>query len=102
MEKLETDRRLAGDHVEIVVGRDRRHAGLGGDLPAMLGGGRVVVAGELDHCAESAHGAHLDRRSRLRHHDPRPEAEARRREGDALSVISRRGGDHTRRALRFG
>jgi hypothetical protein len=34
------DRRLAGDHVEVVVGRDPASCGLGGDVPAMLGGGR--------------------------------------------------------------
>jgi hypothetical protein len=99
MQDLEADRRLAGDDVEIVVGRNQDHAGLARDLLRVRRRDRVVVADELDRRTEPRDRAHLDRRRGARHHDPAPHAEAPGRECDALRVVARRGGDRAGGAI---
>ena len=83
---FERDCRLAADYVEVVVGRYGRHAG--GEFEAAGRGLRVIVAGQVDARTQAAHRFDLDRRRGPRHHDPRIQAKARRRVGDALGVIA--------------
>ena len=78
---------------------DEHQAAVRGEPLAVLLRLRVAIAGQHDLRAERLDRVDLDLRGRPRHDDDGAQAEALRREGDALRVIAGAGGDDAARAI---
>jgi hypothetical protein len=93
---------LAGDDVEVVVGRDEHQAVTRNQVGSVRR--RVVVGVAVQHHprAQGAHGIDLDARRIAAHHDGGPESELARRQGDTLRVIPGRRGDDAAGTLGLG
>ena len=95
------DGALSGNHGGVVEGGDVGKAALGDEAHGVVVG--VVIGGavEDDFAAARFNRVHFDLRGGFGHDDGGFAAEFLRREGDALGVVARAGGDHAAFELRF-
>ena len=98
-QQFQRRRALAGDHVRVVVGRDQRHAALGGELAADLLAvfGVALVQAHLG--AVTARGGQLGGRRVVRHHDGGRHAQQASRQRHRLRVVAGRERHHAGTAL---